>query len=77
MSCCGQKRAALARPAPVYTSPVSISAAVSIRYLQDAPIMVRGPSTGRHYQFTGSTPVQRVDAADAGPLVRSGYFRAE
>jgi len=39
--------------------------------------MVRGPSTGRHYQFTGSTPVQRVDAADAGPLVRSGYFRAE
>ena len=77
MSCCGQKRAALTSPAPAYTLPASTSAAVSIRYLHDAPIMVRGPSTGRHYQFTAATPVQRVDATDAEPLVRSGYFRSE
>jgi hypothetical protein len=48
---------------------------VTIRYLQQAPIVVRGSATGRRYAFLGSSPIQAVDARDAAALLRSGLFR--
>lgn len=49
--------------------------AVRVRYLETAPIVVRGAATGRRYQFSGIERVQRVDARDVEGLLRSTFFR--
>jgi len=48
---------------------------VSLRYSESSPIRVRGPVTGRQYDFSGSHPVQAVDSRDATALVRTRFFR--
>ena len=50
---------------------------VTLKYVEDSPILVRGSSTGRHYQFSGVSPVQEVDARDAMAMLRTGYFRRQ
>lgn len=45
-----------------------------LRYLQSPPILVRGPSTGRHYSFSRSQPLQAVHARDVDGLLRTGLF---
>jgi hypothetical protein len=55
-------------------SPVPLSA-VSIRYVAASPIRVRGPVTGRHYEFSASNPVQSVDTRDASSLLQTRVFR--
>ncbi|HSZ51539.1 MAG TPA: hypothetical protein VK801_08195 [Caulobacteraceae bacterium] len=47
----------------------------ALRYLQQAPIRVLGPATGRAYAFSGSRPVQMVDVRDAEILGRAALFR--
>jgi hypothetical protein len=56
-------------PQPLTTHP-----SVALRYTETSPILVRGPATGRQYQFSGSKPVQTVDARDAAALLRTGFF---
>jgi hypothetical protein len=87
--CCGSKRSvlrntAIAIPARRPASPVFQSAAsgapqasllVTLHYLQTAAIRVRGPVTGRHYEFSGARPAQAVDPGDAPGLARTGLFR--
>jgi hypothetical protein len=46
-----------------------------LRYLQEAPIRVLGPATGRAYAFSGARPVQMVDSRDAQLLARATLFR--
>ena len=48
---------------------------IALRYTETSPIVVKGPATGRHYQFSGSSPVQAVDARDVAALLRTGFFR--
>ena len=48
---------------------------VNIRFRQSSAIMVRGPVTGKHYQFNGAVNAVRVDARDAAALVKTGYFQ--
>ena len=36
---------------------------------------VRGPVTGRHYDFSASRPIQAVDPSDAVPLLRTRFFQ--
>jgi hypothetical protein len=58
------------------TTPVaSHYAQVSVRYLENSPIRVRGPVTGQQYEFSGSRPVQPVDARDASLLLQTRFFR--
>lgn len=106
MSCCGQKREALAThrlpslpspPPPVPTpvrftsfakpaaqatmaqpvaAPVGVGS-LGLRYLARSPVQVRGPSTGRMYQFSAAQPVQRVARVDSAALLHSGHFRLE
>lgn len=47
---------------------------VAVRYTQASPILVRGPVSGRHYQFSGSNPVHAVDGRDVAALLRTGFF---
>lgn len=86
MGCCGQKRAALTRrlsgasPSPTtleVIEPPSADATPPVRlhYLQSRPLLVRGPVTGRVYQFSGAHPDANVDSRDAGALLRTHLFR--
>ncbi len=76
MACCGQGRTALVQgratgqALPTYAGPT-----VRIEFTQQASVLIRGPSTGRHYQFHPGSPAQQVDPRDAASLVKSGYFR--
>jgi hypothetical protein len=76
MACCGQQRAALvqgkATGAQTFSGP---GGSVAVRFKQSSAVMVRGPVTGRHYQFNGSANSQRVDARDAAALIKTGYFQ--
>ncbi len=58
--------------------PVAISTpqpAVKVRYLENSPIRVRGLVSGMSYEFSGSQPVQTVDARDASSLLNTRFFR--
>jgi len=57
-------------PAPISTQHSSIS----VRYLENSPIRVRGPVSGMGYEFSGSRPVQAVDARDASSLLSTRFF---
>lgn len=57
-------------------APISLPhASIGIRSLKNSPIRVRGASTGRYYEFSGSRPVQAVDARDASALLLMRFFR--
>lgn len=49
--------------------------AVPLRYSQNSPIRVRGPVTGRQYEFRAGHSIQQVDPRDAPALLRVPYFR--
>jgi hypothetical protein len=84
MACCGQKQTEWnprewntpSRSASEH-SAVTGSGGVMLKYVEDSPILVRGSSTGRHYQFSGVSPVQEVDVRDAVAMLRTGYFRRQ
>jgi hypothetical protein len=48
---------------------------VRLRYLEQSPILVRGPVTGRYYEFSEAQPDQHVDSRDAPQLLRTSFFR--
>ena len=77
MGCCGQGRAALVYGEASGKRDAAVAGpAVPIEFMQAASAFIRGPATGRHYQFHAGARVQPVDPRDAAILVRSGYFRA-
>jgi hypothetical protein len=76
MACCGQGRAALAQSrANAQPVPAASGSSVRIEFMQQTAILVRGPATGRHYQFHAGAQTQPVDPRDAASLLKSGYFR--
>ncbi len=48
---------------------------MSLRYVEQAPVFVRGPVSGRRYEFSGARPIQSVDARDAEALLRIRFFK--
>jgi hypothetical protein len=60
------------RSAPLSTAPPS---SVSLRYVRQSPIRVRGGVTGRQYEFSSARPAQAVDRRDVAGLVQTGLFR--
>ena len=50
---------------------------ISVRYLERSPIRVRGMASGMSYEFSGSRPVQQVDARDATSLLNTRFFRRD
>ncbi len=53
----------------------TFGSSISIRYLENSPVRVRGPVSGLHYDFSGSRPVQAVDSRDALSLLKTRFFR--
>jgi hypothetical protein len=48
---------------------------VMLRYTGKSSIVVRGPATGKQYQFSAAEPVRAVSVSDAVVFLRTGYFR--
>jgi hypothetical protein len=51
------------------------SSSMTVRYVEKSPVLVRGPATGRQYEFSGAHPTQNVDSRDAEALLRTRFFR--
>lgn len=47
---------------------------VALRFNERARILVRGPVTGRSYEFSADQPAQAVEARDAEALLRTRRF---
>jgi hypothetical protein len=60
---------------PQSAQPMSTRSSVVLRYTETSPILVSGLASGRQYQFSGSSPVQAVDARDVAALLRTRFFR--
>jgi len=71
---------AAARPVKDLTHRASVAqtpagwSSVGLRYLEKSPIRVRGPATGRQYEFSAVNSVQSVDARDAESLLNTRFF---
>ena len=50
------------------------SGSITIRYLETAPVRVKGLTTGQSYEFSGPQSVQTVDARDATSLLSTRFF---
>lgn len=78
MSCCGRRTSAApaAAPAPTRVSlPQDTRAGtVMLRLRERARLRVRGPFTGRTYEFSAERPEQLVDRRDADALMRTSRF---
>jgi hypothetical protein len=87
MSCCGQHRdqirtqtsAALAATEPRSSIPSATllslgKGAVALRYREHARLQVRGPITGRTYDFASAQAAVMVDLQDADALLRTRLF---
>jgi hypothetical protein len=64
-------------PAAGAPSPISKrgpSGWAMLRYKEGSAVRVRGPVTGRRYEFSILEPMQSVDPRDAAPLTHSGMF---
>jgi hypothetical protein len=47
---------------------------VAVRYVERLRLVVRGPATGRQYEFSAAKATQMVAAHDADALLRTRYF---
>lgn len=80
MSCCGRRTSSLpvavpasTRPAPPMPQAANVGT-VLLRLRERARVRVRGPVTGRTYEFSAERPVQHVDRRDADVLERTSHF---
>ena len=56
-------------------APDDNETAAAVEYLGDAPILLRGPESGRFYTFSPARRVQLVADTDARPLAGTPLFR--
>jgi len=77
MTCCGQKRTAIARTAsPKPEAPRAPALRqVVLQYLGSARVTYIGATTKRLYAFAAPGASAAVDARDAGGLIALGLFR--
>ena len=74
--CCGQKRSAMrSNPTGPTGRNIPQITTTALRYLENAPIRVRGPVSGKSYEFSASLSVQHVDPRDAPTLLNTRLFR--
>lgn len=69
------KPAVVPAAASVHPPTLLAGASVKLRYLERSRILVRGPATGRQYEFSAADAVRPVAAADAEILLRTRFFR--
>jgi hypothetical protein len=81
--CCGKKRTTIrmATPAtrgisgPTMTGASTPAPRTAVRFTENSSVKVKGPASGREYEFSPSRPTQNVDPRDARLLLRSRFFR--
>jgi hypothetical protein len=75
----GNQRTAGAIRPPITAQPGGLVrprySPTSLRYVGGSAIQIRGPVTGRLYEFSCSASVQVVDPRDAADLLATSMFR--
>lgn len=74
MACCGQNRSNFASNPQSLATAGEVSASTSLRFVQRRSIAVRGPVTGKHYQFHNAAYTHGIDPRDSAVLLKSGHF---
>jgi hypothetical protein len=77
MGCCGQNRTKIERGTMSLTRPAPearTEEGVRLEYTGKGSIVVRGPATGKAYEFSAGAAVQ-VDRRDSDALRRTQLFR--
>jgi hypothetical protein len=78
MGCCGQNRARFVISAASHVDNVLQSVApISLRFVHQRSIYVRGPVTGIRYHFHDRVYTHGIDIRDAAEMLNSGYFEQE
>jgi hypothetical protein len=78
MGCCGQNRARFATYAVSHADNVPQSVApISLRFVHQRSIYVRGPVTGERYHFHDRVYTRGIDIRDTAEMLNSGYFEQE
>lgn len=72
MGCCDRRRMG---QTPIPRPKTTSDQRIRISYAGGRPVIVRGPTTGVEYQFSGNQRIQDVDYRDAAVFLRSAYFR--
>jgi len=63
------------RPTTAPAVPANSDGMVTLHYLEQSPILVRGPVSGRYYEFSAARPDRQIDPRDAPQLLRTSFFR--
>lgn len=80
MGCCGDRRSALSRSAPMRSrpygrpAPVVSSEVTRLGYRGPVPMVLRGPDSQQLYRLTTPEQVVEVDSRDVAALLRTGWF---
>jgi hypothetical protein len=74
MGCCGQNREFAKNESSQAPFNLQSGAETSLRFVQRRSIVVRGPITGRPYQFHESNYTPDIDPRDVTFLLKSGFF---
>jgi hypothetical protein len=80
MSCCGDRRAQLARegirslqsPTPAAPQPDEVGAA--LRYSGPVPMILRGPVSGAVYRMESVNELVPMAGSDVPAMLRTGWF---
>jgi hypothetical protein len=79
MACCGKARATVRAEYASVTQGTATAQpkppGVTIRYLGESTVLIRGPRTGRAYMFYPGESSRDVDPRDAEVLLRMDLFR--
>jgi hypothetical protein len=74
MACCGQNREFARQESSEAPFHPQSGAETSLRFIQRRSIVVRGPITGKRYQFHESHYTPGIDPRDVAFLLKSGFF---
>jgi hypothetical protein len=77
MACCGQNRARFATRATSQADVPQSVAPISLRFVHQRAIYVRGPVTGKRYHFHDRDYTRGIDIRDTVEMLNSGYFEQE
>jgi hypothetical protein len=64
-----------ADPSRISAPSQALATPVSLHYLRNSPIRVRGAASGRYYDFSSHRPTQPIDRRDLPGLLGTGFFR--
>lgn len=74
MSCCGKNRQALKAARISVTAEPPLASGTRVTYSGTRSVLLRGPVTGRAYEFTPERSQQEIHPHDLAAILSTGLF---